>query len=203
MEEQFKKALLDTIQSKISDLNYQKEQVVTKGKNLDKLSELASVLEAGFESLKDYSRNKLEEILTPYYTSNIIKEELDKLEIVRFVFDVKGRGHNLELNEEEIDIMVNFIDKIKNERNIEYQKYEKISLKNKEQLEEEIQSLVQIEEKISLGEKGNKVIIGREIDKIMQLAIEDDANESIQISILCLLNKMNLGISKNSDKETI
>ena len=203
MEEQLKKALLDAIQSKISDLNYQKEQVVTKGKNLDKLSELVSVLEAGFESLKDYSRNKLEEILTPYYTSNIIKEELDKLEIVRFVFDVQGRGHNLELNEEEIDIMVNFIDKIRNDRNIEYQKYEKISLKNKEQLEDEIQSLVQIEEKISLGEKGNKVIIGREIDKIMQLAIEDDANESIQISILCLLNKMNLGISKNSDKETI
>lgn len=201
MEEKLKKALIDSVHSKISELNRQKEQVLTKGKNIDKLSELVSTLEKGFENLKEFSRESLEKILSPYYANSVLTDELNRLEIVRFVFDVQEKGHNVELNEEEIDIMVNFLEKIRSERNVEYQKYERIALKNKEQLDEEIKSLELIEEKVSLGEKGTKIIVGREIDKIMQLAISEEADEDIQISILCLLNKMNLGISKNEQKE--
>lgn len=201
MEEKLKKALIDSVRSKISELNRQKEQVLTKGKNIDKLSELVSTLEKGFENLKDFSRESLEKILSPYYANSVLTDELNRLEIVRFVFDVQDKGHNVELNEEEIDIMVNFLEKIRSERNVEYQKYERIALKNKEQLDEEIKSLELIEEKVSLGEKGTKIIVGREIDKIMQLAISEEADEDVQISILCLLNKMNLGISKNEQRE--
>lgn len=203
MEEKLKKALIDSVHSKISELNRQKEQVLTKGKNIDKLSELVSTLEKGFENLKEFSRESLEKILSPYYANSVLTDELNRLEIVRFVFDVQEKGHNVELNEEEIDIMVNFLEKIRSERNVEYQKYERIALKNKEQLDEEIKSLELIEEKVSLGEKGTKIIVGREIDKIMQLAISEEADEDIQISILCLLNKMNLGISKNEQKEVV
>lgn len=198
MEEKLRTALKDTVKSRIKELNRQKENVLTKGKNLEKLAELVNVLETGFEKLRDYSREKLEKILSPYYADNTLTEELDRLEIVRFVFDVQDKGHAVELNDEEIDIMVNFLEKIRSEKNIEYQKYERIALRNKEQLEDEIKMLTEIEEKISQGEKGTKVILGKEIDKIMQLAIEEEANEDIQISILCLLNKMNLGISTNT-----
>lgn len=197
MEEKLRTALTDTVHSRIKELNRQKDHVLTKGKHLDNLAELVTALETGFEKLRDYSREKLEKILSPYYADNTLIEELDRLEIVRFVFEVQDKGHNVELNDEEIDIMVNFLEKIRSERNIEYQKYEKISLKNKEQLEEEIKTLMEIEEKISQGERGTKIILGKEIDKIMQLAIEEEANEDVQISILCLLNKMNLGISNN------
>jgi len=202
VEEKLKSALSDAIHSKIENLNQQKEQILTKGKHLEKLTDLVATLEKGFERLKDYSRDSLEEILEPYYPGNLLNEELNKLDIVRFVLEIKDRGYDVELNEEEIDIMVNFLDKIKIERNVEHQKYEKMALINKEQLEAEIKLLLQIEEKVSLGNKGTKIIIGREIDKIMQLAIEEEADEDVQISILSLLNKMNLGISANVDKET-
>lgn len=197
MEEKLKIALTDTVNSQIKELNYQKEQVLIKGKNLDSLAELVATLESGFENLKNYSREQLNKILSPYYAGNALNEELDRLEIVKFVFEVQDKGHNVELNEEEIDIMVNFLEKIRSEKNIEYQKYEKIAMKNIEQLDEEINVLTEIETKISQGEKGTKIILGKEIDKIMQLAIDEEANEDIQISILCLLNKINLGISNN------
>lgn len=197
MEEKLKIALTDTVNSQIKELNYQKEQVLIKGKNLDSLAELVATLESGFENLKNYSREQLNKILSPYYAGNALNEELDRLEIVKFVFEVQDKGHNVELNEEEIDIMVNFLEKIRSEKNIEYQKYEKIAMKNIEQLDEEINVLTEIEKKISQGEKGTKIILGKEIDKIMQLAIDEEANEDIQISILCLLNKINLGISNN------
>ena len=67
---------------------------------------------------------------------------------------------------------------------------------------EEIKSFNAIEEKILLGEKGTEIIVGKEIDKIMQLAIAEEADEDVQISILCLLNKMNLGIDSNLKKGT-
>ena len=105
MEEQLKKALLDAVHSKISDLEQKRALLVKRGKNLDKLSELVSVLTVGFENLKDYPRSKLEEILSPYYASNVLNEELDKVEIVRFVFDVQEHGHDLELNQEEINVL--------------------------------------------------------------------------------------------------
>lgn len=203
MDEKLKKALIDSVHSKINDLQRQKEQVLTKSKNLDKLSELVITLEDGFENLRKFSRETLEKILSPYCAGNALAEELDRLEIVRFVFEVREKGHNVELNEEEIDIMVNFLEKIRSERNIEVQKYERISLKNKEQLEEEIKLLNLIEEKIAMGENGTKIIIGKEIDKIMQLATTEEADEDVQISILCLLNKINLGIDKNLKNGTI
>ena len=60
-----------------------------------------------------------------------------------------------------------------------------------------------IEEKIIAGENGTQIIIGKEIYKIMQLAIVEEADEEVQISILCLLNKMNLGINNQWKKESI
>ena len=39
--------------------------------------------------------------------------------------------------------------------------------------------------------------MGKEIDRIMQLAIEEEADEDTQIAILVLLNKINLGIGSN------
>lgn len=201
MEEKLKKALNETITSKINDLNRQKDQILTKGEQLSKLSELIDSLEKGFEKLKDYSRDMLETILSPYYANNALVEELDRLEIVRFVYTVQDKGHSVELNEEEIDIMVHFLEKITNEKNVEYQKYEKISLKSKEQLSEEIKVLVQIEEKVSKGENGKKIVMGKEIDKIMQLAIEEEADEETQIAILCLINRINLGINDRLNKE--
>ena len=39
--------------------------------------------------------------------------------------------------------------------------------------------------------------MGKEIDRIMQLAIEEEADEDTQIAVLVLLNKINLGIGNN------
>ena len=93
--------------------------------------------------------------------------------------------------------MVEFLDKIREEKNNEYMKYEKIALKNKEQLNEDIKLLKQIHEKVTLGDKGKNIIMGKEIDRIMQLAIEEEADEDTQIAVLVLLNKINLGIGNN------
>lgn len=199
MEDKIQNALLDAIRNRIEELNYQKNQVITRGKNLEKLIDLVNDFENGFDKLREYSREKLENILSPYFLDSTLKEQLDKLEIVRLVFNLQEKGHNVELNDEEIDIMVNFLEKIRSEKNIESQKYEKISLKNIDQLNEEIESLSVIEKKIDFGTKGTEIIISKEIDKIMKLAIEEEANEDVQISILCLLNKMNLSISNNKE----
>ncbi len=199
MEDKIQNALLDAIRNRIEELNYQKNQVITRGKNLEKLIDLVNDFENGFDKLREYSREKLENILSPYFLDSTLKEQLNKLEIVRLVFNLQEKGHNVELNDEEIDIMVNFLEKIRSEKNIESQKYEKISLKNIDQLNEEIESLSVIEKKIDFGTKGTEIIISKEIDKIMKLAIEEEANEDVQISILCLLNKMNLSISNNKE----
>ena len=203
MDEKLTKALIDSIHSKIDDLKRQKDQVAKQRKKLDKLSELVATIEEGFESLKTFSRDDLEKILSPYYARDALDEELNRLEIVRLVYDVQEKGHNVDLNEEEIDIMVNFLEQIRCKCNDAVQKYERSSLKDKEQLEDEIKSLKIIEEKIIAGENGTQIIIGKEIDKIMQLAIVEEADEEVQISILCLLNKMNLGISNHLTKENI
>ena len=72
-------------------------------------------------------------------------------------------------------------------------------MKNKEQLNEEIKLLKQIYDKITLAEKGKSIIMGKEIDRIMQLAIEEEADEETQIAILVLLNKINLGIGSSAE----
>ena len=197
MEDKLKNALLDAIRNRIEELDYQENQVITRGKNLERLAELVSDFEVGFEKLRDYSREKLEKVLAPYYLENVLKDQLNKLEIVRLVFNIQDKGHDVELNDEEIDIMVNFLEKVRSEKNIESQKYEKISLKNIDQLDAEMESLKAIEKKINLSDKGKEILVSREIDKVMKLAIEEEADEDVQISILCLLNRLNLNISRN------
>lgn len=197
MEDKLKSALINALNSKIADLHDRSERVSIVGKNLEKLTELVTVIEQGFENLKNYSRESLARILSPYYGASELQKELDKLEIVKLVFNLQTNGIEVELNEEEINIMVEFLDKIREEKNNEYIKYEKIAMKNKEQLNEEIKLLKQIHEKVTLGEKGKSIIMGKEIDRIMQLAIEEEADEDTQISILVLLNNINLGIGNN------
>ena len=145
-----------------------------------------------FDKLKSYSREDLKRILSPYYPSNVLAEELDRLEVVRFAFSIQDKGYEIELNEEEIDIMIRFLEKIKNDKNVEYQKYNSLAPRSKERLNDEIKLLKQIEDKLSQNADGNRIIMGKEIDKIMQLAIEEEADEDTQIAILCLLNRMNL-----------
>lgn len=198
MEDKLRSALINALNSKISELHDRCERVSVVGKNLEKLTELVTVIEQGFENLKNYSRESLSRILSPYYAAPELQKELDKLEIVKLVFNLQTNGIDVELNEEEINIMVEFLDKIREEKNNEYIKYEKIAMKNKEQLNEEIRLLKQIHEKITLAEKGKSIIMGKEIDRIMQLAIEEEADEDTQIAVLVLLNKMNLGISNNA-----
>lgn len=197
MEDKLKSALINALSSKISELHDRCERVSNVGKNLEKLTELVTVIEQGFENLKNYNRDSLARILSPYYATAELQKELDKLEIVKLVFNLQNNGIDVELNEEEINIMVEFLDKIREEKNNEYIKYEKISMKNKEQLNEEIKLLEQIYEKVTLGDKGKSIIMGKEIDCIMQLAIEEEADEDTQIAILVLLNKINLGIGSN------
>lgn len=192
MEEKLKKALHDTITSRINSLNLKKEQMLTKRVQLDELCELIDSLEMSFDKLKSYSREDLKRILTPYYPSNVLAEELDRLEVVRFAFSIQDKGYEIELNEEEIDIMIRFLEKIKNDKNVEYQKYNSLAPRSKERLNDEIKLLKQIEDKLSQNADGNRIIMGKEIDKIMQLAIEEEADEDTQIAILCLLNRMNL-----------
>ena len=197
MEEKLKSALINALNSKISELQERRERASVVSKNLEKLSELVTFIEQGFENLKRYDRETLSKILTPYYSTPDLQRELDRLEIVKLVFNLQTHGMEVELNEEEINIMVEFLDKIRKEKNNEYMKYEKIALKNKEQLNEDIKLLKQIHEKVTLGDKGKNIIMGKEIDRIMQLAIEEEADEDTQISVLVLLNKINLGIGNN------
>lgn len=197
MEEKLKSALINALNSKISELQERRERASVVSKNLEKLSELVTLIEQGFENLKRYDRETLSKILTPYYSTPDLQRELDRLEIVKLVFNLQTHGMEVELNEEEINIMVEFLDKIREEKNNEYMKYEKIALKNKEQLNEDIKLLKQIHEKVTLGDKGKNIIMGKEIDRIMQLAIEEEADEDTQISVLVLLNKINLGIGNN------
>lgn len=197
MEDKLRSALINALNSKISELHARRERVSVVGKNLEKLTELVDAIEHGFENLKNYDRESLSKILASYYSASELEKELDKLEIVKLVFNLQTNGIEVELNEEEINIMVEFLDKIREEKNNEYIKYEKITMKNKEQLNEEIKLLKQIHEKVTLGEKGKSIIMGKEIDRIMQLAIEEEADEDTQISILVLLNNINLGIGNN------
>lgn len=197
MEEKLKSALINALNSKISELQERRERASVVSKNLEKLSELVTLIEQGFENLKRYDRETLSKILTPYYSTSDLQRELDRLEIVKLVFNLQTHGMEVELNEEEINIMVEFLDKIREEKNNEYMKYEKIALKNKEQLNEDIKLLKQIHEKVTLGDKGKNIIMGKEIDRIMQLAIEEEADEDTQIAVLVLLNKINLGIGNN------
>ena len=197
MEEKLKSALINALNSKISELQERRERASVVSKNLQKLSELVTLIEQGFENLKRYDRETLSKILTPYYSTPDLQRELDRLEIVKLVFNLQTHGMEVELNEEEINIMVEFLDKIREEKNNEYMKYEKIALKNKEQLNEDIKLLKQIHEKVTLGDKGKNIIMGKEIDRIMQLAIEEEADEDTQIAVLVLLNKINLGIGNN------
>ena len=197
MEEKLKSALINALNSKISELQERRERASVVSKNLEKLSELVTLIEQGFENLKRYDRETLSKILTPYYSTPDLQRELDTLEIVKLVFNLQTHGMEVELNEEEINIMVEFLDKIREEKNNEYMKYEKIALKNKEQLNEDIKLLKQIHEKVTLGDKGKNIIMGKEIDRIMQLAIEEEADEDTQIAVLVLLNKINLGIGNN------
>lgn len=197
MEEKLKSALINALNSKISELHERRERASVVSKNLEKLSELVTLIEQGFENLKRYDRETLSKILTPYYSTPDLQRELDRLEIVKLVFNLQTHGMEVELNEEEINIMVEFLDKIREEKNNEYMKYEKIALKNKEQLNEDIKLLKQIHEKVTLGDKGKNIIMGKEIDRIMQLAIEEEADEDTQIAVLVLLNKINLGIGNN------
>lgn len=197
MEDKLRSALINALNSKISELHARRERVSVVGKNLEKLTELVDAIEQGFENLKNYDRESLSKILASYYSAPELEKELDKLEIVKLVFNLQTNGIEVELNEEEINIMVEFLDKIREEKNNEYIKYEKITKKNKEQLNEEIKLLKQIHEKVTLGEKGKSIIMGKEIDRIMQLAIEEEADEDTQISILVLLNNINLGIGNN------
>lgn len=197
MEEKLKSALINALNSKISELQERRERASVVSKNLEKLSELVTLIEQGFENLKRYDRETLSKILTPYYSTPDLQRELDRLEIVKLVFNLQTHGMEVELNEEEINIMVEFLDKIREEKNNEYMKYEKIALKNKEQLSEDIKLLKQIHEKVTLGDKGKNIIMGKEIDRIMQLAIEEEADEDTQIAVLVLLNKINLGIGNN------
>lgn len=199
MEDKLRSALINALSSKISELQERRDRVSNVGKNLEKLSELVTLIEQGFENLKNYSRESLSKILSPYYSTPDLQKELDRLEIVKLVFNLQTHGMEVELNEEEINIMVEFLDKIREEKNNEYLKYEKIAMKNKEQLNEEIKLLKQIYDKITLAEKGKNIIMGKEIDRIMQLAIEEEADEETQIAILVLLNKINLGIGSNAE----
>ena len=131
MEEKLKSALINALNSKISELQERRERASVVSKNLEKLSELVTLIEQGFENLKRYDRETLSKILTPYYSTSDLQRELDRLEIVKLVFNLQTHGMEVELNEEEINIMVEFLDKIREEKNNEYMKYEKIALKNK------------------------------------------------------------------------
>jgi hypothetical protein len=61
-----------------------------------------------------------------------------------------------------------------------------------------MEELDSIRTKLTAGEKGTNIINKQEIDNIMHLVIEKDANERTQISVLRLLNKINIGIYANN-----
>ena len=92
MEEKLKSALINALNSKISELQERRERASVVSKNLEKLSELVTLIEQGFENLKRYDRETLSKILTPYYSTPDLQRELDRLEIVKLVFNLQTHG---------------------------------------------------------------------------------------------------------------
>lgn len=192
MKENLKRDLKRTIGSKISTFEKQKEQIMKHSVSIDVLSGLVLSLEEKLENLKEYNRDSLIRILSTYYSKEQLNSILDKLEIARLVLNMKEKGHQVEFNEEELNILIEFLESTRAIRDNEIKKFEAIAERDIKPLEYKIDELKVIEEKISLGENGLNIINRQEVDEIMQLVIEENSDDELQISILRELNKINI-----------
>lgn len=194
MEENLKRDLKRTIGNKISIFEKQKEQILKHSVSIDVLSGLVLSLEERLENLKEYNRDSLIRILSPYYSKEQLTSLLDRLEIARLVLNMKEKGLQVEFNEEELNILIEFLESTRAIRDNEVKKFEAIAERDIKPLEHKIDELKTIEEKISSGNKGEKIINRKEVDEIMQLVIEENSDDGLQISILRELNKINVNI---------
>lgn len=192
MREDLKKDLLNAIKNKISQYNKQKEQILKHSITIDVLSNLVSSLEEKLENLREYPKESLSKILLPYYPAETLKAMLDKLEIARLVLSMQEKGISVEFNEEELNIIIEFLEAIRGVRDNEVKKFEAIAERDIKPLDDKFEQLEIIENKILLGENGDSIINKKEIDEIMQIVIEENSSDDIQLAILRLLNKINI-----------
>lgn len=192
MEENLKRDLANALKNKISQYDKQKEHILKHSITIDILSNLVSALEEKLENLKEYPKETLTKILSPYYPKETLKMMLDKLEIARLVLSMRDRGISVEFNEEELNIIIDFLETIRGVRDNEVKKFEAIAERDIKPLDDKRTELKLIEEKISLGEEGNNIINRKEIDEVMKIVIEENPSDDLQISILRLLNKINV-----------
>lgn len=192
MREDLKKDLLNAIKNKISQYNKQKEQILKHSITIDVLSNLVSSLEEKLENLREYPKESLSKILLPYYPAETLKAMLDKLEIARLVLSMQEKGISVEFNEEELNIIIEFLEAIRGVRDNEVKKFEAIAERDIKPLDDKVEQLEIIENKILLGENGDSIINKKEIDEIMQIVIEENSSDDIQLAILRLLNKINI-----------
>jgi hypothetical protein len=192
VEEKLKNNLKDAINKKIDGYEKQKEQILKHSVSIDILSGLVSSLEEKLENLKTYSSDSLAKILSPYYSKELLGNMLDKLEITRLVLAMQDRGLSVEFNEEELNILIEFLESIRAVRDNEVKKFEAIAERDIKPLDAKINELSVIAEKVTLDEKGENIINRKEIDDIMQIVIEENSDDDLQIAILRGLNNVNV-----------
>jgi len=198
MNEDLKQELLDYVKSRFDMFNREKEQILKNQENIDVLSNLVQSLEETPANLKRYSRESLTKILSSYHSNEVIQKTLNNLEIARLVISLQDRGVGVEFNDEELNIMIEFLDSVRGLRDAEIQKFQQLVNTDVRQLDSKMAELESIRTKLTEGEAGSAAINKSEIDNIMHLAIEKNSDERKQIAVLRLLNKINIGIYANN-----
>lgn len=198
MNEDLKKELLDYVKNRFDMFSREKEQILKNQESIDVLSNLVYALEETPANLKLYSRETLTKILSSYHSNEVIQKTLNNLEIARLVISLQDRGVGVEFNDEELNIMLEFLESVRGLRDAEIQKFQQLVNTDIRQLDDKMTELESIKTKLTDGEKGTVAINKREIDNIMHLAIEKNSDERKQIAVLRLLNKINIGIYANN-----
>jgi len=194
MNEDLKRDLIRIMQEKSELYDKKKNDILKNKENIDILSKLVETLEANPTNLKLYSREDLTKMLSIYHSNENIQKTLNRLEIARLVISLQDRGVDVDFNEEELNILIEFIELMRGIRDTEIGKFQQIVDSDVKQLDDKMEELATIQDKINLGAKGTTFINKKEIDSLMHLVVEREADDVLQISVLRLLNKVNIGI---------
>ena len=194
MNEDLKRDLIRIMQEKSELYDKKKADILKNKENIDVLSNLVATLEDNPTNLKIFSREDLTKMLSIHHSNETIQKTLNRLEIARLVISLQDRGVDVDFNEEELNILVEFIEMMRGIRDGEIAKFQQIVDSDVKQLDDKMFELETIQDKITKGANGTAFINKREIDSLMHLVIEREADDLLQISVLRLLNKVNIGI---------
>jgi len=194
MNEDLKRDLIRIMQEKSELYDKKKADILKNKENIDVLSNLVATLEDNPTNLKIFSREDLTKMLSIHHSNETIQKTLNRLEIARLVISLQDRGVDVDFNEEELNILVEFIEMMRGIRDGEIAKFQQIVDSDVKQLDDRMLELETIQDKITKGANGTEFINKKEIDSLMHLVIEREADDLLQISVLRLLNKVNIGI---------